>query len=150
MINLNIKAYHILTKLFLKDFVKKDYGRILNVASMAGFVTGPYMATYYATKSYIVNLSLAISKELNQMNSNVKISIFCPDSVKTNFTKNAKVHVNIKSLTSKSAASMAITGLFKNKLIIIPSNMKINYLLTKISPLNIILKINSLIQERAS
>ena len=45
MIDLNIKAYHILTKLFLKDFIKKDYGRILNVASMAGFMPGPYMAT---------------------------------------------------------------------------------------------------------
>ena len=60
MIDLNIKAYHILTKLFLKDFVKRDYGRILNVASMAGFMPGPYMATYYATKNYIVSLSLSI------------------------------------------------------------------------------------------
>lgn len=41
MIDLNIKAYHILTKLFLKDFIKRDYGRILNVASMAGFMPGP-------------------------------------------------------------------------------------------------------------
>lgn len=45
MIDLNIKAYHILTKLFLQDFVKKNHGRILNVASMAGFMPGPYMAT---------------------------------------------------------------------------------------------------------
>ena len=60
MIDLNVKAYHILTKLFLRDFVKRDYGRILNVASMAGFMPGPYMATYYATKNYIVSLSLAI------------------------------------------------------------------------------------------
>lgn len=150
MINLNIKAYHILTKLFLKDFVKKDYGRILNVASMAGFMPGPYMATYYATKAYIVNLSLAISEELNQMNSNVKISVFCPGPIKTNFSKNAKVHFNINSLTAEYAASIAITGMFKKKLIIIPNNMKINYILTKISPINMILKINSLIQERAS
>ena len=64
MIDLNIKAYHILTKLFLKDFIKKDYGRILNVASMAGFMPGPYMATYYATKNYVVSLSLAIYEEL--------------------------------------------------------------------------------------
>ena len=60
MIDLNIKAYHILTKLFLKDFIKRDYGRILNVASMAGFMPRPYMATYYATKNYVVSLSLAI------------------------------------------------------------------------------------------
>ena len=65
MIDLNVKAYHILTKLFLRDFVKRDYGRILNVASMAGFMPGPYMATYYATKNYIVSLSLAIYEEKN-------------------------------------------------------------------------------------
>ena len=76
MIDLNIKAYHILTKLFLRDFVKRDYGRILNVASMAGFMPGPYMATYYATKNYIVSLSLAIYEELKKDKSNVKISIF--------------------------------------------------------------------------
>ena len=51
MIDLNIKAYHILTKLFLKDFTQRNYGRILEVASMAGFMPGPYMATYYATKN---------------------------------------------------------------------------------------------------
>ena len=59
MIDLNIKAYHILTKMFLRDFIKRDSGRILNVCSMAGFMPGPYMACYYATKAYILNLSLA-------------------------------------------------------------------------------------------
>ena len=48
MIDLNVKAYHILTKLFLKDFVKRDKGQILNVASIAAFEPGPLMATYYA------------------------------------------------------------------------------------------------------
>ena len=60
MIDLNIKAYHILTKLFLQDFIKRDSGHILNVSSMAGFMPGPYMATSYATKNYITSLSLAI------------------------------------------------------------------------------------------
>ena len=49
MIDLNIKAYHVLTKLFLKDFVEKDKGFILNVASSAGFMAGPRLSTYYAT-----------------------------------------------------------------------------------------------------
>lgn len=150
MINLNIKAYHILMKLFLKDFVKRDYGRILNIASMAGFMPGPYMATYYATKSYIINLSLAISEELKQMNSNVKISIFCPGPVKTGFSKKAKVHFNINSLSKEKASEIAIEGMFKNKLVIIPYNMKFNYILTKVTPIAITLKINSLIQERDS
>ena len=78
MIDLNIKAVHTLTKLFLKDFVKKDNGYILNVASSAAFQPGPLMATYYSTKSYVYNLTLAIYEELRKINSNVKISCLCP------------------------------------------------------------------------
>ena len=135
MINLNIKAYHILTKLFLEDFVKRDYGRILNVASMAGFIPGPYMATYYATKNYVVSLSLAIYEELKRDNSKVKISIFCPGPVETNFNNVANVNFNIPSLSSKYASKIAIDGLFQNKLIIIPLNMKLNHFLSKFIPI---------------
>lgn len=150
MIDVNIKAYHILMKLFLGDFTKKNRGRILNVASMSGFMPGPYMATYYATKSYIIKLSLAIYEELVQINSNVKISIFCPGPVKTNFSKVANVHFNINSLTANKAAHIAVNGMFLNKLIILPSNMKVNYYLIKISPMKFILKISSMIQEKSS
>lgn len=150
MINVNIKAYHILMKKFLKDFTKRGYGRILNVASMSGFMPGPYMATYYATKSYIIKLSLAIYQELKEMNSNVKISVFCPGPVKTNFTKKAHVHFNISSLEAEEASQIAINGMFKNKLIILPNNMKINYILTKLAPTKLLLAISALTHERAS
>lgn len=150
MIDLNIKAYHILTKLFLKDFVKRDYGRILNVASMAGFMPGPYMATYYATKNYIVSLSLAIYEELKKDNSKVKISIFCPGPVSTNFNNVANVKFNISSIDSNYASKLAIDGMFQDKLIIVPPNMKINHFLAKISPTKMVLDVNSLIQERNS
>lgn len=150
MIDVNIKAYHILTKLFLRDFVKRDYGRILNVASIAGFMPGPYMATYYATKNYIVSLSLAISEELKKDNSKVKISIFCPGPVDTNFNNVANVKFNIGALSSEYASKVAIEGMFQNKLMIIPINMKANHLLTKIAPTKMVLKAVSLIQERRS
>ena len=150
MINVNIKAYHVLMKKFLKDFTKRGYGRILNVASMSGFMPGPYMATYYATKSYIINLSLGIAEELKQMNSNVKISVFCPGPVKTNFSNVAKVHFNISSLEAEEAAKIALNGMFKNKLIILPNNMKFNYFLTKIVPIKLLLAVSGLTHERAS
>ena len=57
MINTNITATHILTKLFLQDMVKKDKGYILNVSSISGFMPGPLMATYYSTKSYVLRLT---------------------------------------------------------------------------------------------
>ena len=67
MINLNIMSLHILTKLFLSDFVKRDSGYILNVSSASAFQPGPLMATYYSTKCYVYHLTLAIYEELKQM-----------------------------------------------------------------------------------
>lgn len=148
MINLNIKAYHILTKLFLKDFTKRNYGRILNVSSMAGFMPGPYMATYYATKNYITSLSLAIYEELKKDKSNVKVSLFCPGPVNTNFNNIAGVKFNISSISSEEAARIAINGMLEDKLIIIPNNMKINHIFSKLAPTKVVLDINSKVQER--
>lgn len=56
MINVNIKAVHILTKLFLRDFAARNSGYILNTASVAGFMAGPLLATYYATKTMSYSL----------------------------------------------------------------------------------------------
>ena len=148
MIDLNVKSYHILTKLFLKDFVKRDYGRILNVASIAGFMYGPYMSTYYATKNYVVSLTLGIIRELKKDKSKVKVSLFCPGPVKTNFNKVANVKFNIGSISSEYASIYAIDNMFKNKEVIVPPNMKLNKLLVKIAPYNIVTLINSYVQER--
>ena len=79
MINLNVTAVHILTKLFLTDFESRNQGQILNVSSLAGFLpAGPLMATYYATKAYVRSLTLGIYGELKKKKSNVKISCLCP------------------------------------------------------------------------
>ena len=148
MIDLNIKSYHILTKLFLTDFVKRDYGRILNVASIAGFMYGPYMATYYATKNYVVSLTLGIIRELKKDKSKVKVSLFCPGPVRTNFNNVANVKFNIGSISSEYASIYAIDNMFKNKEVIVPPNMKLTKLLVKIAPYNIVTLINSYVQER--
>ena len=69
IIDTNIVAMHILTKLYLQDMKEKDSGKILNVASIAGFLPGPLMATYYASKNYVVRLSEAIREELRDRKS---------------------------------------------------------------------------------
>ena len=66
IIDTNITSVHILTKLYLKDMKEKNSGKILNVASIAGFMPGPLMATYYASKNYVVRLSEAIREELHK------------------------------------------------------------------------------------
>lgn len=118
MINTNITAYHILMKLYLIDMKKKNKGHILNVASIAGFMPGPLMATYYATKAYVVRISEAVREELKRENSNVKISILCPGPVDTNFNKVANVKFSLKEANSYDVAKYAINHL--NKFYIVP------------------------------
>ncbi len=121
MIETNIKAVHILTKAFMRDMIKKDKGYILNVASSAGFLPGgPLMATYYATKSYVVSLTEAIYYELKKRKSNVSISCLCPGPVNTNFNNVANVEFKIRGLKSSEVAHYAIDEMFKKKMLIIP------------------------------
>lgn len=149
MIDLNIKALHILTKLYLKDMIKKDSGYILNVASSAAFAPGPLMATYYSTKSYVFRLSESINEELKQMNSNVHISTLCPGPVDTEFNDVANVKFAFKPLTSKYVSKYAIDKMFKNKLIIIPGfSMKCNRILSKVFPDKLISKVIYRSQKR--
>ena len=77
MINTNVVAVHLLTKLFLRDMQKRNDGYILNVASSAAFGPGPLMATYYATKAYVNNLTEAINEELRRDKSNVFVCSLC-------------------------------------------------------------------------
>src|SRR5574344_2535484 len=123
MIDLNVKAVHILTKLFLQDFVKKNNGYILNVASSAGFLAGPYLSTYYATKNYVLKLTMAINEELRIKKSNVTISALCPGPVNTNFNSVAGGGFNTRSLSSEYVAKYGIDKTLKGKMIIIPGTM---------------------------
>lgn len=120
MIDTNIKAVHLLTKSFLKDMEKNNYGYILNVASSAAFQPGPLMATYYATKSYVYQLSEALYYEQRKKQSNVHISVLCPGPVATNFNNVAGVKFGVKPLKSTYVAKYAIDQMFKNKMLIIP------------------------------
>ena len=143
MIDTNIVAVHILTKLYVQEMEKKDSGYILNVASIAGFMAGPLMATYYATKNYVVSLSRAIRKELKKEKSNVKISVLCPGPVKTEFNDVAGVRFCIRGVTSKYVAKYAIDKMLKGKEIILPSfTIKCVKFLSKISPDNLVTEIS--------
>ena len=149
MIKTNIIAYHILTKLYLVDMKAKNSGKILNVASIAGFMPGPLMATYYSTKAYVVRLSESIREELKKEKSNVQISILCPGPVNTNFNNVANVKFEIKSISSDYAAKYAIDKMFKNKLVIIPTfYMKALVFLTRLTPTKLLARIAYNIQNK--
>ena len=149
MIKTNVIAYHILTKLYLKEMKKKNSGKILNVASIAGFMPGPLMSTYYATKNYIVRLSEAIREELKKEKSKVQISILCPGPVETNFNKVANVKFSLREANSMQVAKYAIKKLEKGKFYIVPGiDVKLARFGAKIAPSNFVAKITYKVQKR--
>ena len=135
IIDTNIKAVHVLTRLYVEEMQTRDSGKILNVGSIAGFMTGPLMAEYYASKNYVVELSSAINKELKKAKSKVRISVLCPGPVQTNFNNVAKVQFSTQGLTSDYVSQYAIDQTLKGKEIIIPGiAIKLVYIFNKFLP----------------
>lgn len=93
MINLNVLSLTKLCRLYLPDMIKQKYGRILNVASIASFAPGPLMATYYASKAYVLNFSDALATELK--GTGVTVTALCPGPVNTGFADAAGFKNNI-------------------------------------------------------
>ena len=149
IIDTNITAMHILTKLYLKDMKQKNSGKILNVASIAGFLPGPLMATYYASKNYVVRLTEAIREELKKEKSNVKVSLLCPGPVRTNFNNVANVKFEISSLSSEYVAKYTVKKFMKNKFYIVPGfQIKCGRFFSKFLPSNILAKCVYYLQKR--
>lgn len=145
MIDVNIKAVHILTKLYAQIMNK---GYILNVSSVAGFNSGPKMSTYYATKNYVLKLSLAINQELKDKNSAVHISVLCPGSFDSKFNKSAGLNSVNKGLSSKEIAYLAINKTLKKKMIIIPGfKWKLLVFFSKFIPIRLNMIIINKFQE---
>ncbi len=135
LINLNVVSMHILMKLFLKDFTSRNSGRILNVASSAGFFPGPLMAAYYASKNYVVNLSQSVYRELRKEESAVSISVLCPGPVQTQFNIRAGVTNSFSPADSGEVAVYAIQKALENKFYIVPTlKMKCAILGAMIAP----------------
>ena len=143
MIDTNIKAVHILTKLAASKFKERNSGYIMNVSSIAGFFPGPLFSSYYASKAYVLRFTQALYEELRREKSNVKVSVLCPGPVKTEFEKVAKVSFgngneagkSIIVLDKRRVSEYAINKMLKGKHIIIPGTlMKIAVFLRRILP----------------
>jgi short-subunit dehydrogenase len=87
IIQLNIGATVVLTKLFLKDMVKRNAGKILNVASVAGKVPGPYQAVYHGTKAFVHSFNEAVRNEIKD--TDVTLTSLLPGPTDTEFFKKA-------------------------------------------------------------
>lgn len=149
MIDTNCKAVHTLTKLFLKDMEERGRGYILNVASSAGLMAGgPLMATYYATKSYVVDLSCALNEELRTVGSRVQVSVLCPGPVDTEFNDVAGCKFGVSSISPEYCAKCGINGLFRRDMIIVPkASMSLAATAGRLVPKRFLLSITGKIQK---
>jgi hypothetical protein len=121
-IQLNITALTHLTKLFLGPMIERHSGKIMNVASTAGFQPGPLMAVYYATKAYVISFSEALANELN--GSGVTVTCLCPGATDTGFQgragmENTKLFKKLRPMEAKTVARDGYRGLLAGKTLVI-------------------------------
>lgn len=130
MIRLNMTALTHLCKLYLPDMIKRQSGRIMNVASTAAFQSGPTMAVYCATKAYVLSFSEAIGNEVRD--KGISVTALCPGATATDFKiaagmENSKLFSNKKLPTAKAVAEYGYASMMKGKPVAIHGT--VNYIL---------------------
>lgn len=136
MIDVNIVAVHIMTKLILQKMIKQKGGYILNVASSAGLLpAGPYMSTYYATKAYVTSLTRGIARELKEKKINVYVGCLCPGPVETEFNDVAGATFALPGICAKYCVDYAVKEMKRKKTVIVPAlYIQAAILASKITP----------------
>ena len=149
LLNTNILAFTHLLHFYLSKMKDAHEGKIINVASIAGFLPGPLMSTYYASKNYVVRLSEAILEELHQEKSPVQIAILCPGPVNTEFNEIAGVHFALKGVSASYVVKYALKKFSQKKFYLFPSlKIKLAHLGTKICPVFLLRKVAYRIQKK--
>ena len=151
-IQVNVVALTDLTKRFLPGMIARRRGRILNVASTAGFLPGPLMAVYYATKAYVVSFSEAIANELE--GTGVTVTVLCPGPTDSGFQAAASLETSrivslLKKATSRSVAEAGYDAVMAGKVVCIPgvANKVSALLAPRLFPRAIIRKVVRAIQD---
>jgi uncharacterized protein len=126
MIRLNIEAVLRLTKLFLPSMVRRKRGRILNTASMIAFEPSPLMATYAATKAFVLSWSEALAVELE--NSGVSVTALCPGVTDTDFfekagAENIRARQSSNVMAPQDVAKAGYDAMMAGELFVIPGGM---------------------------
>ena len=125
LIQLNVNALAELCHLFIPDMVKAGGGKILNVASIAAFQAGPYYASYFASKAFVLLLSEALYYEYAP--DNVTVTAVCPGVSRTGFFKRAGMREDSRMLQgyfmeAPDVAAAGYRAMMKGKRIVIPGN----------------------------
>lgn len=149
MLDVNIRALHRLTKAFYTAFRARSSGYILNVASAAAFLPGPLLASYYASKAYVLRLTQALREELRREGSRVYIGALCPGPVATEFDAVAGVKFCVPGMTADTVARTAVRGMFRGKAVIVPGwRMKLVHIGVRFLPDWLLVRIAYRMQKR--
>jgi hypothetical protein len=122
-IQLNVTALTHLTRLFLAPMLERGSGRVMNVASTAGFQPGPLMAVYYATKAYVISFSEGLANEL--AGTGVTVTCLCPGATATEFASragnsNSRLFKQLRPMDARTVALKGYRGLMAGKTLVIP------------------------------
>lgn len=124
ILDLNVRALHILSKGILAQLQRQGHGALLNVGSSAGLLPGgPFMATYYASKAYVVSLTTALAEELRQARSPVYVGCLCPGPVDTEFNRVAHVRFALPGITAERCVRFALAGMRRRRVILVPGRL---------------------------
>jgi len=128
MIQLNIISLTDLTKVIYRQMRSRGSGKILNVSSIAGFMPGPWMAAYHATKAYVLSFTEALAIEAK--GSGVTVTALCPGPTETNFENRASAGAGIKAFkkfgklpTAKQVAEYGWESMMKGKTVALHGKM---------------------------
>jgi short-subunit dehydrogenase len=151
MLQVNVVALTALTKLFLKPMVARRDGRILNLGSTAGFVPGPLMAVYYASKAYVLSFSEALANELE--GTGVSVTCLCPGATRTGFQKRGALEdsrlVQGQIADAASVARTGYEGLMARKRVVIPGfTNKLVPWVVRLSPRGMVARVVRRAQDR--
>ncbi len=143
MIKLNVLSLTVLTKLFLKDMIEKGRGKILNVASIAGFQPVPLLAVYSATKSYVVSFTNAVAEEVR--GSGVSITCLAPGPTDTSFFVRAgadESKLTQKMMSPDKVARIGVKAMMKGKRIAVPGFLnRVIVFLSRVGPVSVVVKV---------
>ena len=122
MIQVNVAALTALTRLFLPEIIKRNHGGIINVASTAGFLPGPNMAVYYATKAYVLSFTEALAEELSD--TGVTITCLAPGPTATGFGADSGMAearlFRLGTMDARSVAQTGYEGFRRGSVVVIP------------------------------
>jgi uncharacterized protein len=149
MLNLNMLTVTHLTRLFLPGMLQKGHGKILNVASTAAFQPGPFMACYFASKTYVLSFTEALAEELS--GTGVTVTAFCPGPTRTQFQKRSNtenIRENAFAMEAAPTAKEGYRGLMKGERLVIPGFMnKLLVILVRLSPRRLVIRVTRFLEE---